>query len=265
MDNEDLILEQRGVCLDISDEYEKAVLDEFIRLSGVSFKHAKNEEQLIELCYSYEPMLIVASLNEAAAKILSSAAQIKRFRRTICLAFDKDGCGRWSGLEEDMTVTEIVPLTGGAHYDAVSVLRAYKKHLKCGMNLRTLTDRMPLVNEAVWHDPSADDRFLYGAISDRLERLGVKKSLLGHKYLIAAIALQSVTYCAPEPHKLYSKVAAYYDTTPGAVEKAIRYAVETAWTRGDIDYQHAMFGMSIDEERGKPTNAEFVARLALSF
>ena len=265
MAEENLILEHRGVLLGRLDEYSRKVIEELVSISGIVFRTAETEAQLIEQCYAYEPMLIVTAVNDETAAILSSTAQIKKIRRSICIAMTESIADEWRKLEEDLIITEIVQLTKDVHYDAVSVVRTYKKYVKCGMNLKTLANRMPMVTELIWQDPSADDYYLYGAISDRLERLGVKKSLLGHKYLIAAIALQCVTYCAPEPYKLYSHIADYYDTTPYAVEKAIRYAIETAWIRGDIDYQHAMFGMSIDEERGKPTNSEFVARLALSF
>ena len=44
---------------------------------------------------------------------------------------------------------------------------------------------------------------------------------------------------------------------------AVRYAIETAWVTGDIFYQQELFGMTVSEDRGKPTNAEFIARLAL--
>ncbi len=122
---------------------------------------------------------------------------------------------------------------------------------------------MPISNDICWHDYSWDDRFTREFISEKLDRLGVRKELEGHKYLIAAIAMNYAMRSVPEPVKLYSRIAEYYDTTPAAVEKAIRYAIETAWIVGDIDYQHMIFGMTIDEEKGKPTNSEFIARLAL--
>ena len=62
--------------------------------------------------------------------------------------------------------------------------------------------------------------------------------------------------------RLYPYVAGQCGTTPQAVEKAIRTAVESAWLQGSLEGIQALFGLSVDAEKGKPTNAEFLAMLA---
>lgn len=61
---------------------------------------------------------------------------------------------------------------------------------------------------------------------------------------------------------LYPAVAKKYQTTSSRVERAIRRAIEVAWDRGDIDTLNAFFGYTIQNERGKPTNSEFIAMIA---
>lgn len=61
---------------------------------------------------------------------------------------------------------------------------------------------------------------------------------------------------------LYPSVAKKYQTTSSRVERAIRHAIEVAWDRGDIDTLNAFFGYTIQNERGKPTNSEFIAMIA---
>jgi two-component system response regulator (stage 0 sporulation protein A) len=61
---------------------------------------------------------------------------------------------------------------------------------------------------------------------------------------------------------LYPTVAKKYQTTSSRVERAIRHAIEVAWDRGDIDTLNAYFGYTIQNERGKPTNSEFIAMIA---
>lgn len=61
---------------------------------------------------------------------------------------------------------------------------------------------------------------------------------------------------------LYPAVAKKYQTTSSRVERAIRHAIEVAWDRGDIDTLNAFFGYTIQNERGKPTNSEFIAMIA---
>lgn len=61
---------------------------------------------------------------------------------------------------------------------------------------------------------------------------------------------------------LYPSVAKMYNTTPSRVERAIRHAIEVAWDRGDVDVLSSYFGYTIQSEREKPTNSEFIAMIS---
>ena len=61
---------------------------------------------------------------------------------------------------------------------------------------------------------------------------------------------------------LYPTVAKRYQTTASRVERAIRHAIEVAWDRGDLDTLNAYFGYTIQNDRGKPTNSEFIAMIS---
>ena len=97
-----------------------------------------------------------------------------------------------------------------------------------------------------------------------LERLSVPPRLKGRKYMgVAAAALAcSPALGASYRERLYPYVAAQCGATPQAVEKAIRTAVESAGLQGSLEGIQALFGLSVDAERGKPTNAEFLSMLA---
>lgn len=104
----------------------------------------------------------------------------------------------------------------------------------------------------------------FDAAEQLLDRLGVSKRLTGRAYMQWAAAALA---CAPQlgesyGDKLYPFVAEEWDTTPPAVERAIRTAVEDTWLNGDLEAIQALFGFSVDAERGKPTNAEFLSMLA---
>ena len=58
---------------------------------------------------------------------------------------------------------------------------------------------------------------------------------------------------------LYPTIAKRFQTTPSRVERAIRHAIEVAWSRGRMETLDAMFGYTIDTGKGKPTNSEFIA------
>ena len=61
---------------------------------------------------------------------------------------------------------------------------------------------------------------------------------------------------------LYPSIAKRYQTTPSRVERAIRHAIEVAWSRGKMETLDALFGYTINTGKGKPTNSEFIALIA---
>ncbi len=101
-------------------------------------------------------------------------------------------------------------------------------------------------------------------ISDIMRQIGVPAHIKGYQYLRSAIELsindeemlESVTKL------LYPTIAKIYTTTASRVERAIRHAIEVAWDRGDVDVLSSYFGYTIQSNRGKPTNSEFIAMIA---
>lgn len=101
-------------------------------------------------------------------------------------------------------------------------------------------------------------------ITEIIHQIGVPAHIKGYHYLREAIILSvknsetvnSVTKL------LYPTVAKTYSTTASRVERAIRHAIEVAWDRGDIDVLNSYFGYTIQNDRGKPTNSEFIAMIS---
>ena len=62
--------------------------------------------------------------------------------------------------------------------------------------------------------------------------------------------------------QLYPDIAKRYGTTPSRVERAIRHAIEVAWSRGEQQTVERIFGYTISAAKGKPTNSEFIAMIA---
>ena len=65
-----------------------------------------------------------------------------------------------------------------------------------------------------------------------------------------------------ETKVLYPAVAKKYSTTSSRVERAIRHAIEVAWDRGDVEVLNSYFGYTVHNDRGKPTNSEFIAMIS---
>ena len=101
-------------------------------------------------------------------------------------------------------------------------------------------------------------------ITDIIHQIGVPAHIKGYHYLREAIILsiKNTEIINSVTKLLYPTVAKKYSTTSSRVERAIRHAIEVAWDRGDIDVLNGYFGYTIQNERGKPTNSEFIAMIS---
>ncbi len=97
-----------------------------------------------------------------------------------------------------------------------------------------------------------------------IHQIGVPAHIKGYQYLRTAImmAIADSDIINSVTKILYPSVAKKYATTSSRVERAIRHAIEVAWDRGDIDTLNAYFGYTVQNNRGKPTNSEFIAMIA---
>lgn len=97
-----------------------------------------------------------------------------------------------------------------------------------------------------------------------IHRIGVPAHIKGYQYLRTAImmTIENSDLINAVTKILYPDVARKYQTTSSRVERAIRHAIEVAWDRGDLDILNEYFGYTIQNERGKPTNSEFIAMIA---
>lgn len=106
------------------------------------------------------------------------------------------------------------------------------------------------------------------AIEERIARqitqLGVPAHYKGYRYLKDAIAMvvENIDLLGQVTKCLYPTIAARHKTSPDKVERAMRHAIETAWSRGNIDVLNETFGYSVDINRGRPTNSSFIAKIA---
>lgn len=97
-----------------------------------------------------------------------------------------------------------------------------------------------------------------------IHQIGVPAHIKGYQYLRTAIlmAIEDNDIINSVTKILYPTVAKKYATTSSRVERAIRHAIEVAWDRGDIETLNSYFGYTIQNNRGKPTNSEFIAMIA---
>ena len=102
------------------------------------------------------------------------------------------------------------------------------------------------------------------SISKMIHELGMPSHIKGYQYIREAI---SMVYDNPDivggiTKELYPELATKFDTTVSRVERAIRHTIEVSWNRGDWDLMEEIFGHSVDIDKAKPTNSEFIVTVA---
>jgi len=102
------------------------------------------------------------------------------------------------------------------------------------------------------------------SITKILHELGMPSHIKGYQYIREGI---SIIYDRPEviggiTKELYPDIAKKFDTTVSRVERAIRHAIEVSWNRGNWDLMEEIFGHSVDIDKAKPTNSEFIVTVA---
>ena len=102
------------------------------------------------------------------------------------------------------------------------------------------------------------------SITKMLHELGMPSHIKGYQYIREGIAM---LYNNPEiiggiTKELYPDIATKFDTTVSRVERAIRHAIEVSWNRGNWQLMEEIFGHSVDIEKAKPTNSEFIVTIA---
>ncbi|MDD2981312.1 MAG: sporulation transcription factor Spo0A [Hespellia sp.] len=105
---------------------------------------------------------------------------------------------------------------------------------------------------------------LESRVTTMLHEIGIPAHIKGYHYLRDAIimAVEDMDVLNAITKVLYPTVAKKHQTTSSRVERAIRHAIEVAWSRGEIDTIDQLFGYTVSTGKGKPTNSEFIALIA---
>jgi sporulation transcription factor Spo0A len=101
-------------------------------------------------------------------------------------------------------------------------------------------------------------------VTTMMHQIGIPAHVKGYQYIRDAILMvvEDVSLLGAVTKELYPGIAKKFDTAPSRVERGIRHAIELAWERGHTDTLKRIFGYSMNIERQKPTNSEFIALLA---
>ncbi len=182
---------------------------------------------------------------------------------------NKDGVSVLEDMKKKGIDKKVIVLTS---YNTQDMIR---KVSEMGVNyfmlkpfeLTDLENRIMEISGDVKYGGKSIDLFhnsLQKSITTILHELGVPSHIKGYQYIREGITL---VYENPElvggiTKELYPEIARKYETTVSRVERAIRHAIEVSWNRGNWELMEEIFGHSVDIDKAKPTNSEFIVTVA---
>lgn len=212
---------------------------------------AHNGLQVIEAVEKHQPDVLVLDIimphldGIGVLERLNAKALQKRPKIIMLTAFGQE------------SITQRVLQLGADYY----VLKPF--------SLDVLTDRIRQLGSGSMPPPQAAvvqqrHRNIDSEVTAIIHDIGIPAHIKGYRYLREAILMvvKRVELLGGITKELYPTIARAHHTTPSRVERAIRHAIEVAWSRGNIETINALFGHTVNRERGKPTNSEFIAMVA---
>ena len=226
------VIEQTGAKVLVLDLI-LPVLDGFAVLSRLKHLHKKPDLILVTSVMSQE--LLVKRATELGADYYvvkpTDASELAEKIAYLSAIFTKRGTSGGSGAQTGLPILSM---------SSASVVREPEMVVeKPILNIRKETTRL-------------------------LHEIGIPANLKGHNYIRDAVimVLEDRKLINSVTKTIYPNIGRRYQTSACSVERAIRTALETAWTRGRTDIINDIFGFTVSINKGKPTNAEFIAMIA---
>lgn len=182
-----------------------------------------------------------------------------------------DGIGVLEKLAEDNTITKprIIMLTafGQESVTQKAAELGADYYILKPFDFNFLITRIRQLSEGINtgnYVAQAKPQNLNISVTNMIHEMGVPAHLKGYHYLRDAIlmVIKDINLLGAVTKELYPRIGVKFQTTPSRVERAIRHAIELAWDRGNVEMMTNFFGYTINLERGKPTNSEFIAMVA---
>lgn len=180
---------------------------------------------------------------------------------------NKDGIYVLSEMKKRGIDKKVIVVTS---YNAQEVIREVSEYGACYYILKPfdLSVLEKRIKEVISKKDSDEIDFyasnLQVSITKMLHELGIPSHIKGYGYIREAVCIifENPDVIGGITKELYPSLAEKFNTTVSRVERAIRHAVEVSWNRGNLDFMEELFGFSVDIDRAKPTNSEFIVTVA---
>ena len=201
-----------------------------------------------------ENIQVMNNINKPLVVMLSAVGQDKITERALGLGaayyivkpFDMDTL--------TMRIRQLKAMTGGSiQTKSESVVSTQTSSILSNSTM-SMKPQRPVVTQ----------HSLETEVTSVIHEIGIPAHIKGYQYLRDAIimAINDMDILNSITKQLYPNIAKNYNTTPSRVERAIRHAIEVAWSRGKMDTIDKLFGYTVNNGKGKPTNSEFIALIA---
>ncbi len=219
---------------------------------------AKDGPQGIQMVSTLNPDIVIADIILPGMDGITVINRISKLHRSKILVL--------SSLSDDRFVTKALE-SGASYYMMkpvnIDVLKSRMIDLMCDFSYEKNEDySQEAYSEFVELENS--NRSNIDKISNILISIGIPASIVGYRFLREAIdlAIKNPDAINAITKQLYPEVAKKFTTTSSSVERAIRHAIDVAWTKGKINNLNKIFNMDIYTRDEKPTNSEFIALIA---
>lgn len=236
------------------------MIDDNENLIDMVKEYFKNSER-VDICFT-------AFNGEDGVKVLSENLDKIDLVILDLIMPHKDGIYVLGKMKELGIVKDVIVATS---YNAAEVIRevseyGVKYYILKPFDLGDLESRIYSVFDK--QVSSKDINFyssnLHVAVTKMLHELGIPSHIKGYQYIreAALIIFDNPDIIGGITKELYPELASKFKTTVSRVERAIRHAVEVSWNRGNLDFMEELFGYSVDIDKAKPTNSEFIVTIA---
>ena len=234
-----------------------------------------DNEAMVELIKEYfrqsskvEVSLEARDGGEALEKILNQEDKYDVIILDLVMP-KKDGLYVLDELKKAKKQKKIIVLTSYSEPDTIRRVSEYgvKYFMLKPFDFKELEKKVITLMEIKSFEPQVIDLHSHNiqvSITRILHELGIPSHIKGYQYIREAISL---VYTKPEliggiTKELYPEIGKRYKTSVSRVERAIRHAIEVSWNRGDWNLMEEIFGHSVDIDKAKPTNSEFIVTIA---
>jgi two-component system response regulator (stage 0 sporulation protein A) len=214
---------------------------------------AKDGRRILEIINEKKPDVVVADVFMPNVDILGVLDKIKGYNR-----YEKPLVMAMSSCDNPRIEKETLE-AGACYY----FLKPFDINLMAERIIK-LSGRKNEITPMIIKGNAVSDSELEIMITDIIHQIGIPAHIKGYKYLREAIILsvKDTEMINSITKLLYPTVAKNNATTSSRVERAIRHAIEVAWDRGDVSVLNEYFGFTVQRNRGKPTNSEFIAMIS---